>query len=573
MVSQREAEALLAVRKQDLATQEIWGAWIQPDPDAKGDFFTLVAQQAETFKQNKCTTFEQWPSKEKLLGPLITLEKWGLGVTSPLLAWVDGYLAATGHPLAPEVEGGKSELTCYLAAQVEAATTGSQIEWISGVLLSKLSGILNYNPLSGALEITSKGRQLGHTTASIYPCMRLEICEQLGIREKLLPQNFFRELVMKVARDSLSLETPIQELQRKLNSLQAQLPALEGLRAAQPPQTITQATGGPWKAILERVEPLFAAYNLSDNTDREHFFRFLVGLAARTHSPGCPLHWALTLSGNGGCGKTSFGEILALDSAPAVSVAMGQLGTKGLIESISSSSLLILDELDNYTRKRDLAELKDFITASTHNVRKAYRADSEGIPAAWAFLATTNADSLPCDDGAQMRRWAWVGLTGGVEEGEQRVQFLKENKNLLHALGYLAYLGGYSYKKFIPADETPKEILAIDTPDEATLVAHFSKQIENLICVESGKLIAMNTEDIWNLVSNKEYHPRKAPPIIAALESQGWTKTAGKRRKVYWAPASLQGQEITEETLVYLLPKQKLDLKDSLSRQNPGGIG
>ena len=546
-------------------TTELWGSLVTPVPEASGAFFALVREQAQRFVQNKGTDLREWPQKEKLLGPLIALDKWELGLTAPLLNWIDEYLTRTEHPLAHS-DGGKSDLTMWLGGQVKEASTGSRIDWISGTLSSKLAGILRYNPTSGALEITSMGKSQGHTTASIYPCLRLEICEELGISDRSLPPNLFKELVMKVAKEQHSMETPLTELKRKLNRFQKDLPTPQELQGAEKPDLITQATEGPWHQILKKVEPLFEAYDLKDDTDKEHFFRFLVGLAARTHNPGCPLQWALTLSGNGGCGKTSFGELMALKAAPAVSVAMGQLGTKGLIENISSSSLLILDELDNYTRKRDLAELKDFITASSHQVRKAYRADSEGVQAQWVFLATTNAATLPNDDGAQMRRWAWVNLDGGVAEGEKRAEFLKIKAPMLHALGFLSYLGGYGYSKYVPTDTLPKELEAIETPDEATAVSYFSEAIERVITLEDGKLAALGTKDLWYLVSNDAYHPRKAPQFIASLESKGWSKVTGLGRKKCWIPPTYGNQE---PGWVLLLPDQLRNLKDQLSRQSP----
>lgn len=129
--------------------------------------------------------------------------------------------------------------------------------------------------------------------------------------------------------------------------------------------------------------------------------RWLIGIIARVYNPGSHQN-VLVLQGPQGKGKSRWFEKFAI--APGT-FHEGSVDPSSKDDKIKTASVVVwvLSELDGITRKRDVAELKSFLTDTTFDVRMPYDKYSKQLKAICSFAASVNEHSFLADQTGNRR--------------------------------------------------------------------------------------------------------------------------------------------------------------------------
>ena len=425
-------------------------------------------------------------------------------------------------------------------AAIAVDDTGKVDDRIETFIGAKFRHHISFNSRVGSTSLLSPAINENWSSGNYRSVMIREIQNEFAgqISHTTHGVGHLNILIDNAIRKYCSDTTPKEELDAVLLWFRDQLPELDPLER---PAYLSYGEGN-WAKMYQKLVPFFKVYGVYGNPREEELLvRTICGIAHRTYEPGSIMQWMLLLQGQAGCGKTAFGEILALDTAPAVVTSPTEIGKKTTLENIHGASVVVLDEMDVSIGKRDIAENKGFISSTHFSTRKAWRHDSERIPASWVIVGTTNAEALPHDDGAGMRRYGIIRLKGGMEEGEKRAKFLVENRKFIHAVAAHLYFAGYpcDLGAALVKDNSAVSQDFVETPDEAGLLASYLEYLPAILTTESGALLQVTTQTIWQLLtSDSKYHPRRAHAVVHVLENAGWTRRRanGTGRQTFWIP-------------------------------------
>ena len=164
--------------------------------------------------------------------------------------------------------------------------------------------------------------------------------------------------------------------------------------------------------------------------------KWLIQAVARAVDPGCQADATLTLTGEGGVGKSTMARILG---GPFYTDEVADLGSKDAAMQLQGKWIFELAENDAADRA-NLQRLKAWLTRRVDRYRPTYGRNVVEAPRRCVFIATTNEDTFLRDETGN-RRWWPVAVHGMVDtEGLRaaRDQLLAEARALLK--------GGASYE-------------------------------------------------------------------------------------------------------------------------------
>lgn len=162
--------------------------------------------------------------------------------------------------------------------------------------------------------------------------------------------------------------------------------------------------GLKWDGV-PRVDTLLERYLKADPTPytRAVCRKALVAAVARAMEPGCKFDCVLTLIGEQGIAKSLFAAILG---GAWFSDNIQTFAGKEAAEQLRGVWIVEIPEVDRFTSKYDVAQVKQFITRTDDIYREAYARRTALHPRRCVFVATTNEPNfLP--DRTGNRRW-WV---------------------------------------------------------------------------------------------------------------------------------------------------------------------
>lgn len=434
------------------------------------------------------------------------------------------------------------------------------LEELKAFLSREFGAYLIYNRLTQTLEPTEVGLRRGYD-GNFEEAVVSKVWDEFG------PRTYPRATVVTVLQGHFSSAhasaTPTEELSGYLQGYRDTLPTQETLAATVAPRKLSEATGA-WADLRDSFKGLWDAYNLTDPLEQELLVRGLLGVVQRQLVPGCPMQWALTLMGGAGTGKSMLGEVMALTAAPAVQASIGDIR----YSEVLGASVLVFDELDTQLGPhKELAHMKSFITTTRHRARLSYRRNAQTIPATWSVICTTNADSLPYDDGAGMRRYGVVRVTGDAQDGQRRYEFLKANRERLLAALYLLHLGGYSCNldAELLGETAPTSEAIVATSDEGALLGAVLPYLADFVTEGEG-FKGFTTSNMWHLVAQDFNRPTPNRRVLGefakVLVEAGWVQKLTRSRSRVWVPedytnsvfqAHPQTREALERARVLLL--------------------
>ncbi|OUC16065.1 MAG: hypothetical protein B0A82_03545 [Alkalinema sp. CACIAM 70d] len=158
---------------------------------------------------------------------------------------------------------------------------------------------------------------------------------------------------------------------------------------------------GPSTAILEGIAERY--FGTLTPIHQITLVKFLIGAVARAYNPGCKLDTALILQGAQGTGKSSFFRVLA--SEPWFDDSFGNASDKDERLKLHQAWVIEWAELETLFKRKDIAQVKAFITTQTDKVRPPYGRVTETMRRGSVFVGTTNQSDFLTDSTGNRRFW------------------------------------------------------------------------------------------------------------------------------------------------------------------------
>lgn len=155
-----------------------------------------------------------------------------------------------------------------------------------------------------------------------------------------------------------------------------------------------------------RIETLFIDWLGANDTKlvREMSRKWMIAAVKRVFEPGCKFDNMIVLKGPQGCGKSSICERLAHGF---YNEHINIEDPKYYVETLNRSWIACFDELSGISRK-DLADIKSFLSKSEETVRLAYAHNPQTYKRHCIFIGSTNEDNFLRDFTASVERRFWV---------------------------------------------------------------------------------------------------------------------------------------------------------------------
>ncbi|MGI0492830.1 VapE domain-containing protein [Alkalinema pantanalense CENA528] len=158
---------------------------------------------------------------------------------------------------------------------------------------------------------------------------------------------------------------------------------------------------GPSTAILEGIADRY--FGTSTPIHQITLVKFLIGAVARAYNPGCKLDTALILQGAQGAGKSSFFRVLA--SQDWFDDSFSTSSDRDEKIKIHETWIVEWAELETLFKRKDIAQVKAFMSSQIDRVRPAYGKKTEEMRRASVFVGTTNQHDFLTDSTGNRRFW------------------------------------------------------------------------------------------------------------------------------------------------------------------------
>lgn len=162
--------------------------------------------------------------------------------------------------------------------------------------------------------------------------------------------------------------------------------------------------------------------------------RFLIAAVARALQPGCKHDCALILQGPQGYGKSTFFKVLA--SAPWFDDSLGSASDKDEKLKLHRSWLVEWAELETVFRRRDVSQVKAFMSSAVDILRPPYGRSIETLKRASVIVGTTNREQFLADTTGNRRFWV-IPITHPLDWAKLRTE-----RNRIWAAAVTLYQSG-----------------------------------------------------------------------------------------------------------------------------------
>lgn len=162
--------------------------------------------------------------------------------------------------------------------------------------------------------------------------------------------------------------------------------------------------------------------------------RTMIAAVARAYEPGCKHDEITILQGKQKALKSTFWEVLAGEEFFTDDIN----GTeKDEILKISQYWLLEYAEFENAYKKKDVSQLKAFLSRRKDSMRRPYGTDIEDFPRPSIMVGSTNQNEFLYDPTGERRYWVIKVLLQRIN-----IPQLKKERDLLWAAAVVAYKNG-----------------------------------------------------------------------------------------------------------------------------------
>lgn len=292
------------------------------------------------------------------------------------------------------------------------------------------------------------------------------------------------------------------------------------------------ALANPYNPVVEYLESVAQRYpnvdvSLLDKLAERYFGttdplhaalmkRTLIAAVARAFEPGCKHDEITILQGKQKSLKSTFWEVLAGEEFFTDDLN----GTeKDEILKISQYWILEYAEFENAYKKKDVSQLKAFLSRKKDSMRRPYGTDIEDFPRPSILVGTTNLDEFLYDPTGERRFWVIKVLFKKIP-----IDLLKQERDLIWATAVSAYRNGEQWRLTDTEDEwldaANKQYQSTDTWESAVMAwAELHKE------VSVGEILS----DVLKIELAKQTKAEQNR-VAAILRSHGWTR--GDRKRV-----------------------------------------
>ncbi len=244
--------------------------------------------------------------------------------------------------------------------------------------------------------------------------------------------------------------------------------------------------------------------------------RTLIAAVARAFEPGCKHDEITILQGKQKSLKSTFWEILAGEDFFTDDLN----GTeKDEVLKISQYWILEYAEFENAYKKKDVSQLKAFLSRKKDSMRRPYGTDIEDFPRPSILVGTTNLDEFLYDPTGERRFWVIKVLFKKIP-----IDLLKEERDLIWAAAVAAYRNGEQWRLTDTEDKwldaANKQYQSTD-PWETAIMTWADLHLE----VSVGEILS----DVLKIELAKQSKAEQNR-VAAILRSHGWT--SGDRKRV-----------------------------------------
>jgi predicted P-loop ATPase len=186
--------------------------------------------------------------------------------------------------------------------------------------------------------------------------------------------------------------------------------------------------------------------------------RFLIAAVARVFEPGCKHDCALILQGKQGCGKSTFLKTLA--SKAYFDDSLGSSSDKDEKIKLHRAWIMEWAELETAFRRRDVSQIKAFMSSATDILRPPYGRSIQILERASVIAGSTNQHQFLADPTGNRRFWV-VPMRGQLD-----VAKLSSERDQIWAAATALYKAGepwyLSNDEKIAVDNDRKQYESID---------------------------------------------------------------------------------------------------------------
>ncbi|MBD2739556.1 hypothetical protein H6H03_37855 [Nostoc paludosum FACHB-159] len=165
--------------------------------------------------------------------------------------------------------------------------------------------------------------------------------------------------------------------------------------------------------------------------------KWLISAVVRAWQPGEQVDYSLVLKGKQGAGKSTFFRLLGgeyfldLDNSTDGTEVKRQLDKSWIVE---------MGEMEGITRKKEVEELKAFLTKTKDTFRGLYERKPSDHPRHCVFGGTCNSDEILRDSTGNRRFWII-----DLEDRKVNRDYLVENRDSILATAYLKWQQGFTW--------------------------------------------------------------------------------------------------------------------------------
>ncbi|KAB2919964.1 MAG: hypothetical protein F9K29_03655 [Hyphomicrobiaceae bacterium] len=309
-----------------------------------------------------------------------------------------------------------------------------------------------------------------------------------------------RKTPQEAVKDQRELDDPvILEVQHRMHGLKciATTAAVEaGLRhvgAQNKFHPVREYLGGLKWDGTPRLEKLLPHYVGAENSPLNRAFgkAWMISAVRRIKQPGCKVDAVLTLQSPQGTGKSTFFRILASDAWFNDSLEIGG-GAKDVIENATGAWIIELAELSKMG-KREVEEVKKFISIQSDRARTAYARVAKEVPRQFVLGASVNREEFLIDDTGNRRFWV-------VPVARTREEELARDRDQLWAEAVHLEAQGEPHnipEKLRPAAEEIAERHTISDPIAEAVILELGRlPDENAVILASDLYKAIGAQDV-----------------------------------------------------------------------------
>lgn len=159
----------------------------------------------------------------------------------------------------------------------------------------------------------------------------------------------------------------------------------------------------------------------------------LIAAVARTYKPGCKHDTICILKGKQGLKKSTFWKVLVGEDFFTDDLS----GTeKDEVMKLTKYVLIEFAEFETAYKKKEISQLKAFLSRSSDSIRRPYGADVEDVPRASIFVGTTNKSEFLKDPTGERRYWV-IECNDSI--GEIDLETLAKERDAIWAAAKSAY--------------------------------------------------------------------------------------------------------------------------------------